>query len=1435
MYESTSMADDVMIKEELTNPCCISWKEKYNKLKDGYAKLEDRRNALRKGLSIYEEQVLKMQSENLSLRKAVEDEKLRAYNEKEEKVKESALRVSLESEIAGLKNEILSLKQQSVANDGGREIKELKEHLSERESKVNELKVLVDKERVRAESEKKKAELERKKVDELRTKVKVEKTKADEERRLADVERKRAEGNRLNLESLKKEADQVKSKLASVTLEFEDAKKQLEAERENTSKERKRADAAVAKAADQKKIAETNRKMAMDEKSRATDLYRQLEHDRQKIDNLKKEIGELMASGKTVNIIPRKGTTLGTAQFSPEIGPKAVERDFTMADVIGNFDADPKRLQEMEQKVAIEKKRVKSEMEKVEKQRKAAEAYKKKASEEKNRADQLSEEVKNYRKRVEELQKEIEKLSSARTSVECPLRALDSSVHVETAKVKLLQKQLKLEKMLVKHAKKVAKFEKTRNYILQQNLVSLKQELVHFSRRLNILDGCFLQGDEHALKKVCSFNLKSNYSSLVSCDTHCHFGNDSVQLAAVGSDLSKQKIECNIPSLPMSGGNNPVSLSGINSKLEPLLKGSSKKVLQSSAMNSSSASFSDRLLVGSQDRCASITTSAKSAEEKLDVELIKSSLPGDARKKCIENVVAIADSNVKSPISCISTERRGPHYKRMRRSVDAIKSNGNLNSGGNKWQRQLSEKTSLHDGKLNSRTDGPAVEKKHLVADMQHDTCSEHFISRKKRRTSCELGLHPSNKNSVAKTKFDSCGVQSDVCTRLSPTVYSVPETAQDWKDGKDDDLGDIDELVRGDYMKLLNLDSDTDEESYRLAIEMPLSPTLPEIQCHSSEALESISSPLYQGFSNATGTLVSPDSFDVINVEINSNQLKHCTLDPSDNSSFSKKRDHVDSSKRINLDTSCKLSCSSYANASALCRSDLAAPASELERRVVSLWDGFAKYCVIFSNNNDENSISSIYRATSSSHAQCSASSDPSLRSILVTLLELEDISNKEKTCVFFSLLLLYIFDTATRAFGDDWERDLTLFVNSVAQHIYTELSHEDTRRMFVEYCNFYDVLSLMEDFLLHDKLLVPAVSSDSKLATNSGINLILDGHSVSLCKQLAPTQLLLIGGILLASVCSAVGHVGFVCEASCNILRMRRSDALNILHIFAYLCGSKYFILKEYGLAMTVVKSLVMLIHENRSSPDPLSCIGSSVESLSKICSGSKCPFSEGAATMDIVASSLLDSITSYTCSAVGSDLMESLNKSRRRVKCDGRKTGESSDDVDLVQSAFVISENSCQLTNTLALLELVAGFMSWDWMFDKIACPLLDLLDYCTAEHNAAAITTLLGQLGRSGLDAFGCEDVRIQRLRSSLCALLCQCDSKRRGLHLQFSIGIALIGLIPLSFEELAESNIEVASPANQCDPTDCLRKWFASLSSEQRLFIRLVDAAGLTSC
>lgn len=379
-----------------------------------------------------------------------------------------------------------------MADDGGREISELKELLSERETKINELKKLVEKERVRAESEKKKAELEKKKADDLRTKFKGEKIMADAERR-----------DSLDLENLKKEADQVKSKLALVILEFEDAKKKLEAERENTSKERKRADAAGMKAVEQKKIAEANYQMAMDEKSRATALFQQLEQDRQKIDNLKKENAELMASGKMVNTIPSEGTAIGTAQLSSELDLQPLDRDATTVDVALDSDVTQRKLHKMEHKVVVEKKRVKSEMKKVEKQRKAAEAYKKKASKEKDRADKLSEEVKNYTKKVEELQKEIKNLISARSLVDCPLCACDSNVHVETGEVKLLKKQLNFEKKRVKQAKREAKVERTHNLIRQENLLSLQQKFVDISRHLNMFYGCVFQDNEHNQEKVC--------------------------------------------------------------------------------------------------------------------------------------------------------------------------------------------------------------------------------------------------------------------------------------------------------------------------------------------------------------------------------------------------------------------------------------------------------------------------------------------------------------------------------------------------------------------------------------------------------------------------------------------------------------------------------------------------------------------------------------------------------------------------------------------------------------------------------------------------------------------------------------------------------------------------------------------------------------------
>ncbi|XP_038970609.1 uncharacterized protein LOC120104141 [Phoenix dactylifera] len=86
--------------------------------------------------------------------------------------------------------------------------------------------------------------------------------------------------------------------------------------------------------------------------------------------------------------------------------------------------------------------------------------------------------------------------------------------------------------------------------------------------------------------------------------------------------------------------------------------------------------------------------------------------------------------------------------------------------------------------------------------------------------------------------------------------------------------------MICGDYMKLLDLDSDTDERRYRAAIEMPLSPTLPEIESASLKlCVQDDSHFLIEGtlksFETERSNSLPFHTFDVIELEISSNTVK--------------------------------------------------------------------------------------------------------------------------------------------------------------------------------------------------------------------------------------------------------------------------------------------------------------------------------------------------------------------------------------------------------------------------------------------------------------------------------------------------------------------------------------------------------------------------------
>lgn len=305
--------------------------------------------------------------------------------------------------------------------------------------------------------------------------MEAEKSRANEERSLADIERKKSEENGVQLEKLKV-----------------DAKKKLEIERQKVMKEKKRADSEMAKAEEQRNLAEMNQKKVIDEKSRANNLSQQLQEMKQRFEKLQKEMDEQESSKTSVKM---------TADLSDkEMKPDATGRGGLLLEMLKQEMGELKlvseelmseniikSIQEQKQKAVREKSRADSERRKAEEQRKIAEANMEKAMEEKRRADQLAQQLEDNRRRIEGLQSEILEFASSRKLVDLP----DIRTNSETAKMKLLKEQLKFEKKQLKHAKKVTKLEIGRNKILQQELHLLKQERVHFSHHLDLLNNCF--------------------------------------------------------------------------------------------------------------------------------------------------------------------------------------------------------------------------------------------------------------------------------------------------------------------------------------------------------------------------------------------------------------------------------------------------------------------------------------------------------------------------------------------------------------------------------------------------------------------------------------------------------------------------------------------------------------------------------------------------------------------------------------------------------------------------------------------------------------------------------------------------------------------------------------------------------------------------------
>ncbi|KAI3693625.1 hypothetical protein L1987_76573 [Smallanthus sonchifolius] len=750
------MAGELALKDEsTTSSCCRVWEDRFLKLQHKAKKMEDARNALKKAVGIYEQQFDNMQNDSLKLKKAYEEEKLQTDHERKEKEKESAARVSVENEITALKAEILSLSQKggSVSENESEELILLKGRVFDKEKEIN----CLQEEKNRAKAEKSRIEQELSNIKTQLLNVETEKKKLmqdlKKEKKRADEMLKTAKTKQAEVEVLK-----VEKKNNDLCL-LESEKQNLETEigrlKELLENEKKRADCEAKKAETEKKNAYRVKEMLKAEQSRAGEQRKIVDVETKKIEEFElglqrakceaneaksklvseglkfKEANKKFEAEKKRSIKEKKKAE--DQQKIAEMSTKhALEEKHNAArlqqqleDCQNKYDKLKKGMENYETNMKIHGQvqqktnpvRNSADLAKETTNKKAAEMYKLQAMKEKSRANKLAQQLEDTKKRTKNEHKVIQDLVSSKNLTD---------INAKSAEMELLKKRLKLEKARVKHFIQVAELEKKCKKTVEEELHRLKLEFARFSSRVGLCS-CF---------DICNndnVNLKRKFLQTGS-------GKEPAK-PSKPSEYFKPSLDISAPSLPISGTCTE-STSGTASKMEPLRN---TKNLDSFALVSSMASFSDRQLVVSTQENLQLHISRLSSEN-----------------------AEVADNNVKSPLKARNKDGNTKKRKRLLNTVEDVGFNA-----------KIAKKVSELHGILGHNDKPLAIEhnKEEGIRTVENEDV---------------------NFNALEKTR--------------------------------NDDLENFKKMFDGDCMKLLNFDSELEEERYRAAVERPLSPTLPNI-----------------------------------------------------------------------------------------------------------------------------------------------------------------------------------------------------------------------------------------------------------------------------------------------------------------------------------------------------------------------------------------------------------------------------------------------------------------------------------------------------------------------------------------------------------------------------------------------------------------------------
>ncbi|KAF3777366.1 hypothetical protein EJ110_NYTH25706 [Nymphaea thermarum] len=709
------------------------------------------------------------------------------------------------------------------------------------------------------------------------------------------------------------QGENADGKLATNVLELEEQVKRLE---ESLEQERHKGDLAsrnmeIAKkqAEDAKKKAKEAKRLADAEKTKADQEKKRADQEKRRADLEKSKAEE----HRYVAEAAKKETEKEKA--------KVVEERAKVEEANERASAEKK-------KADIEKKRADSEMKISQELRKSLEAERKKTADEKIRAENTCRMLEDERQRREVLKKELQDALSlgkennqfgqyvAREDESRGDKSVSSSGKKikKSPREKLLKEKLKLRMQQLEQVKRMIKVEKSKKNLLQLEVSLLKQDAVQFLRRLDILEKAFVCDVEHMNGTLLKADELADQAGVdLNCKAPkrlCSFFDQNKVEFRQGQYRTLECLNCHGPWInsrgicqTICGGSCRRVLSGTNSQLESPVGVSVQNRSQSSAIYSTTSSFSDRKLNNSQGKdVPSVATTVELGKVSLIQQPFVDKVAigerqGGLIRQC--NIGYFPDEKVaiqEKPPSAglvpesevenrISEEPKVKDHGDVLRSIEHLcsknlKNNLKIEKMFRALQGEISFKRGLQAAHPLSGQKCKGRKRKHRAHKLLDGQGNDH---RKKRKfSSVEDVLPVLQLSDQVKAGVGGagrkCGGIRDVSV-IDPIGSLVDKFAS-----KDKGLGGcfevrkpasgFNDVTDRNVLKLLEMDDSADEERYQLALKEPLSPTLPELDLYrSEEADQSISlikkSCLNEIHATVTEDAVPSRAFDVFHAEI--------------------------------------------------------------------------------------------------------------------------------------------------------------------------------------------------------------------------------------------------------------------------------------------------------------------------------------------------------------------------------------------------------------------------------------------------------------------------------------------------------------------------------------------------------------------------------------